>query len=88
MFRYPKKNSVIRIGAGENFIVINPHVSQLSWIAYKKTAVVGVGFDPFTASPTVILEHVFDGEPNAGVWSNPVMVDPSGLKSSSAIRYR
>ena len=83
----PQKNFVDTSGAYENFIPINPHVRPLSWIAYKKTVVKGVGSDPFTASPTVILEHVCDGELYAGVWSNPVMGDPSGLKSSNAIRY-
>lgn len=77
----------IRVGAGENFIAMNPHVRSLSGIAYKKTAAEGVGSDPFTASPAVILEHVCDGEPSVGVWSIPLMVDPSGLKSSNAIRY-
>ena len=82
-----KKNFVDTSGACENFKTVNPHVRPLSWIAYKKTVVEGVGSDPFTASPTVILEHVCDGEPSVGVWSIPLMVDPSGLESSNSIRY-
>ena len=68
-------------------MTMNPHIRPLSQIAYKKTAVEGVRFDPFTASPKVILEHVFGVDPSVGVWSIPLMVDPSGLKSSNAIRY-
>ena len=82
-----KKNFVDTSGACENFKTVNPHVRPLSWIAYKKTAVVGVSFDPFTTSQMVILEHVCEGELSVGVLSNRVMVDPSGLTSSNAIRY-
>ena len=47
----------------------------------------GLGFDPFTDSPTVILNHVCDLEPGLLVQSALAMLDPAALSPGDAVRY-
>ncbi len=47
----------------------------------------GLGFDPFTDSPSVILDHVCDLEPGLFVQSVLLMLDPASLSASDALRY-
>jgi urease accessory protein UreF len=47
----------------------------------------GLGFDPFTDSAEVILDHVCDLEPGLFVQSVLEMLDPASLSSRDAVRY-
>jgi len=47
----------------------------------------GLGFDPFTDSPSVILDQVCDVEPGLFVASILEMLDPSSLNARDAVRY-
>lgn len=47
----------------------------------------GLGFDPFTDSPSVILDQVCDVEPGLFVASVLEMLDPSSLSARDAVRY-
>ena len=47
----------------------------------------GLGFDPFTDSPSVILDHVCDVEPGLFVQSVLEMLNPSALNPRDALRY-
>lgn len=47
----------------------------------------GLGFDPFTDSPSVILDHVCDVEPGLFVQSVLEMMDPALLSPRDAVRY-
>ncbi len=47
----------------------------------------GLGFDPFTDSPSVILDHVCDLEPGSFLQSVLLMLDPASLSASDALRY-
>ncbi len=47
----------------------------------------GLGFDPFTDSPSVILDHVCDLEPGLFVQSVLEMLDPAALSPRDAVRY-
>ncbi len=47
----------------------------------------GLGFDPFTDSPSVILDRVCDLEPGLFVQSVLEMLDPASLSASDALRY-
>ncbi len=47
----------------------------------------GLGFDPFTDSPSVILDHVCDLEPGSFLQSVLLMLDPTSLSASDAVRY-
>lgn len=47
----------------------------------------GLGFDPFTDSAEVILDHVCDLEPGLFVQSVLEMLDPASLSPRDAIRY-
>ncbi len=47
----------------------------------------GLGFDPFTDSPSVILDHVCDLEPGSFLQSVLLMLNPASLSASDAVRY-
>ncbi len=47
----------------------------------------GLGFDPFTDSPSVILDRVCDLEPGLFVQSVLEMLDPAALSPGDALRY-
>ncbi len=47
----------------------------------------GLGFDPFTDSPSVILDHVCDLEPGSFLQSVLLMLNPASLSASDALRY-
>lgn len=47
----------------------------------------GLGFDPFTDSAEVILDHVCDLEPGLFVQSVLEMLDPASLSPRDAVRY-
>jgi len=47
----------------------------------------GLGFDPFTDSPSVILDQVCDVEPGLFVASILEMLDPASLSAPDAVRY-
>jgi hypothetical protein len=47
----------------------------------------GLGFDPFTDSPSVLLDQVCDLEPGLFVQSILEMLDPSALTPTDAVRY-
>ncbi len=47
----------------------------------------GLGFDPFTDSPSVILDRVCDLEPGLFVQSVLEMLDPAALSPRDALRY-
>lgn len=47
----------------------------------------GLGFDPFTDSPSVILDQVCDVEPGLFVASILEMLDPASLSARDAVRY-
>jgi hypothetical protein len=47
----------------------------------------GLGFDPFTDSPSVLLDHVCDLAPGLFVASVLEMVDPAVLSPRDAVRY-
>lgn len=47
----------------------------------------GLGFDPFTDSAEVILDHICDLEPGLFVQSVLEMLDPASLNPRDAIRY-
>ncbi len=47
----------------------------------------GLGFDPFTDSPSVILDHVCDLEPGPFLQSVLLMLNPASLSASDAVRY-